>query len=160
MATASAVAAVTAAVAVELLVAGPTAILAATIAVISVVAIVAVFAMLARAMLLLAIFSLRPLLLVDSRLAGRFRDRRRRRWCSWGVLSRDGGYRRRRIVCVVASRGGSVWCVRVRLASRISGRTAVRARATATTVGTSAFGHATMFVMGVVFAVSRRNRPA
>jgi hypothetical protein len=159
LATATAISAVAATVAVELLVMWATAgsVLAALVtllAVVTVISMMAVLPVLARPLFLLPVLSGWSLLL-DPRLARCFRGGRRGRWSDRGVLSRDGGHGRRRGVDVVASLFGDVWGVRVRLASGISGRTAVRARATATTVRASAFGHATMFVMGCVLAVSR-----
>ena len=165
LATAATIAPIAPAVAVELLV-----VLSATVVAVSalvpaalvavVVAMIAMLAMVARTLIMLAKFSRRTLLLRLACFARRFGYGRRRRRGCWGVLSRDESHRRRRRVDVVASINwglrGSVQ-VRVRLAGRISGRSAVRARAPATTVRASAFGHATLFVMGYVLATSHQH---
>ena len=60
---------------------------------------------------------------------------------------------------LIATIGGRFRCaveVRVRLAGVFGGSTAVRARPAAATMRASAFGHATMFVMGCVLALSLR----
>jgi len=81
----------------------------------------------------------------------------RRRRGGRDVLDGDGclGTRRRLGHVAVIGRclGGPVE-VRVRLASVIGGRAAVRARPTAATMRASTFGHATMFVMGYLLAVA------
>jgi hypothetical protein len=133
----------------------------------------AMLALLARGPLVGTSILTRSTLLLISRLARRFRrgrsgcrcGRSRRgsgrgsgRRCG-GVLGRDRDRRGRRVIDWFVSIDwslGSV-AVRVRLAIGLGGRTVVRARATAaTTMRASAFGHATMFVMGCVLALSRQ----
>lgn len=160
---ATAVPAISPAIAVELLLVRPAAVLCSVAALVAVV--VSVVAMIARALVVLAEFALGPLLLLLPRFGrgfsgggGRRRGRRSRLGC---VLGYDGshGWRRGvdRVTSIYWSLRGSIE-VRIRLASGISGRTAVRARATATTMRASAFGHATMFIMGCLLAMSRRYR--
>ena len=171
LATTASVTPAASAIAVELLVVLP----ASRAVFIPVAALVAVMvpmlAMLAgRPLVRPSILTGRTLLLL-SRLARRFRRGWRGRRCRrrrgqrrrcWGVLGRDRDRRGRRVRVIdwVAfidwSLGGSV-AVWVRLAVGLCGRTIVRARATAaTTMRASAFGHATMFVMGFVLALSRQ----
>jgi hypothetical protein len=123
--------------------------------------------MLPRRTLVLLEFAGWALLLLLSCLAGGLGHRwRRGRWRCGRFLGRHRDDRRRRGIDIVIvasidwSLRGSV-AVRVRFAVGFSRRTAVRARATATTtMRASAFGHATMFVMGCLLALSRRHLPA
>jgi len=174
LATAAAVPPAASAIPVELLVVlpAPCAVFVSVAALLPVmVPMLAMLAMLARRPLVRpSIFTRRTLLLLSC-LARRFRrgwsGRRCRRRCGRGRRRRCGGVLRRhrgnwgrRVIDLVASidwsLGGSVE-VRVRLAVGLSARTVVRARATAaTTMRASAFGHATMFVMGCVLALSRQ----
>jgi hypothetical protein len=166
--TTASIASIASAVAVELLILGASArsilvAVAALIAVVAIVAVVAVFAMISRPLFVLLEFPWRALLLLACLSRGFGRGSRRRRSGGCVLCGYEGHGRRRRCVVVVVasinwSFGGSV-SVRVWLASLIGGRTAVRARATATTVRASAFGHATMFVMGCLLATSRRHLP-
>jgi hypothetical protein len=81
----------------------------------------------------------------------------RRRRGGRDVLDGNGclGTRRRLgHVAVIGRCLGAPVEVRVRLASVIGGRAAVRARPTAATMRASTFGHATMFVMGYLLAVA------
>jgi hypothetical protein len=83
--------------------------------------------------------------------------RRRRGRGGRDVLDANGCLGTRRRLGHVAVIGRSLRApveVRVRLASVIGGRTAVRARPTAATMRASTFGHATMFVMGYLLAVA------
>jgi hypothetical protein len=82
------------------------------------------------------------------------------RWKRGGrdvLVEGNGCLGTRRCLGHVAVIRGRLWGpveVRVRLASVFGGRTAVRARPTAATMRASAFGHATMFVMGYLLAVA------
>ena len=108
----------------------------------------AVFSRWALLLLLLAVRAVRPTARreVAEAAEAQRRERPRWRWRPWeeAVVGccRLHLLERRELLAV-----------RVRLASGIGGRTAVRARATATTMRASAFGHATMFVMGCVLAI-------
>jgi hypothetical protein len=135
--TAAAIATIASAVAVELLILGASArsilvAVAALVAIVAIVAVMAVFAMFSGPLFVLAELSRWALLLLAC-LSRRFGRGRRRRQSGGCVLRGYEGHGRRRgvvviVVVIVASInwsfGGSV-SVRVRLASLISGRTAV-----------------------------------
>jgi len=165
--TSAAIPAVAATVAIptELLVLLAVAVLSALVAVIAVVAIlvrplVAVTPVFTGTMFALPELARRSLL--GLRLARLHEGLARRGGRCRGVLGRDRGQVRRRWGGVIASirRGiGSPVAIRIGVADGIGWRLIVRTRATATTVRASAFGHATMFVMGCLRAMSRRYRP-
>jgi hypothetical protein len=161
--TAPAVSAIAAAVAVELLV-RTTTIFTARIAVAVAVMVVAMIALVLRALVVLPVLALwgrlRGVLFAwlrwGFRCGGR---RRRRRRCRGCVLDGDEAPRWGPRVVVVATVIGRFGCpveVRVWLASRFGGRTAVRARPAAATLRASAFGHAAVFVMGCVLTMALR----
>jgi len=156
----SAVPAIATAVPVELLLLWTPAVVTARLALVARVTMLAVLPM--GGTLCLLALPVRPGLRCVAALGGCLRCRCGR--SGGGVVGGDGGHRwwGAFTVVVVARVRWSVWArvaVRVRLA-RLGGIATIRARPTAATVRASAFGHATLFVMGCLLALTRRDLPA
>jgi len=153
----AAIATVTTPVAVELLL-GATAVLTSIAAMIAMVAVLTVVPVLRSFRLLGGRWGARLACVprFGRSLCGRWRGR-----CGWSVLGGHERGGRRRGVGIIACVG---WCVgpRVAVGVRVAlfgGGATIRARPSAATVRASAFGHATMFVMGCLLATIRRDSP-
>ena len=150
------IAAIATAVAVELLMLGAAAVLTAVIAMVAMLPVIPVLWSLRRLGR-----CCRALLACVPHLGRSVGGRGRWRWRR-GVLGDHGCDGWRRGVSVIPGVGWRVWArfaVRVRLAL-FGGIATIRARPSAATVRASAFGHATMFVMGVFTRDNTAGLPA